>query len=127
MWGRKAARIAELEARNALLVHQITEAREDADAWKWAAHRSDDTVNLQDQHWREFRANVQRALTTQRGRTARHRTAWLSARCRASAYRAELVGQQRVVDRLTRQLFDAMGYEPADRAALETPRTKHAA
>lgn len=127
MWGRKAARIADLEARNALLVHQVTGAREDADAWKRAANRSDDTVYRQDQQRRELRANVQRALATQRARTARHRTAWLSARRRATAYRAELASQQRVIDGLTRQLFDAMGYAPADRAALDKPHTNRAA
>lgn len=77
-------RIADLEARNGLLVHQVTEAREDANAWEWAAHRADDQVTAQDQQRREFRVSVQQALATERGRTARYRAAWQSARRRAS-------------------------------------------
>lgn len=127
MWGRKAARIADLEARNALLAHQLAGAREDVDAWKWAAHRSDDRVIQQDQQRRERRAKAQNALATQRARITRYQQAWQSACRQRARYRAELASQQRVIDRLTQQLFDAMGYGDADRAALERSHTSRAA
>lgn len=127
MWGRKAARIAELEARNALLVHRVTEAREDARAWEWAAHRSDHEVNQQDRRRRELRDSVRRELATARARASRYRTAWQSASRQRARYRTELANQRHVIDRLTRQLFDAMGYGDADRAALDKPHTNRAA
>lgn len=46
----------------------------------------------------------------------------LTAAAQALAgHRREAAEQQAVVDRLTGQLFDAIGYQPAERARLDTP------
>ncbi len=86
MFGSKDRRIADLEARNAILVHQVADLRETANAWEWAAHREGALVAQQDRQRRIARAGVQRALATANTRTARYRTAWQSARQRAEAY-----------------------------------------
>jgi hypothetical protein len=84
MFGAKSRRIAELEARNALLVGQVADLRETANAWEWAAHRADDLLNQQDMQRRITRTAVQKALAAQQARTARYRAAWQSARQRAA-------------------------------------------
>lgn len=79
MWGRKSARIADLEARNAILVHQVADLRETANAWEWAAHRESALVAQQDRQRRLTRASVQRALANTGARADRYRTAWIAA------------------------------------------------
>lgn len=93
MWGRKANRIADLEARLLIVLHQLGEANEERDSWRWAAKQAmgshDDLVIRRTRERDEAMRNLRGAenqLGASRARAARYRKAWQSARRRADAY-----------------------------------------
>lgn len=96
MWGRKRARIADLVARNDLLVQQLGNAREERDSWEWSWRRADRASNGLETARRALRNALQtatadaavaraeadalqRALLAEHGRAERYRAAWQSA------------------------------------------------
>ncbi len=132
MWGRKRPSRADLDARNQILLQQNADLTEERDSWKWAAtHMAGSHENTlirrtreRDQARRELHeARQENAVRTGKQVEYSNRAVGnmrrLARALRACArYRAELAAQQAVVERQTQQLFDAIGYQPAERKLL---------
>lgn len=99
---KQRRRAADLAARCDLLLHQLTNAREEANSWKWAFRRAGDGDGRLIEQTRAERA-----------RTARFRTAWLNARDRAARHHADLV-DERATHALTASHFEEFTDEWTD-------------
>jgi hypothetical protein len=148
-WNRKENRIADLEARNAHLLRELEKARGGINSSGEPSHEQTTVTSLRaelrqakallrETEQQLGAAQVENAQRTRRmvaysnqavsnaKRAARYRLAWKSARTWAARYRAELAEQQRVVDKATEHLFDAIGYQPDDRKLLDAARPARA-
>jgi hypothetical protein len=131
MFGRlrrlREARAAE-RARNEILRQQLADVQHECESWRWAAKEamgSHDDLVVRRTRERDDAVKALRAtaldLAKSRARAARYRKAWQSARRRAGSHRSEAAAQAVVIERLTGQLFDAIGYDTAQRDRLDMP------
>jgi hypothetical protein len=125
MWGRKARRIADLEAR----LEVAQRKRESIPEPSWAPRRSVGdanrihTLRVQRDAARQeaaIRAGKQVEYSNQAVANMRRLARALRACAR---YRAELADQAAVTDRLSDQLLNSIGYPPEYRALLNHPDT----
>lgn len=126
MFGSKKRRIADLEARVAQLAEQRDQARGDRDTEREArrivtGHYCEADGALRRLHGRNLRLAELLELAREAQGNAEHEQLHtrLHVALRGCArYRAEIAAQHRVVDQLTTQLFNALGYDHAGLRAL---------
>lgn len=122
MFGSKRRRLAEDLAwekhRNQLLRKQLREVTEERESWKWAAtHAMGSNEDALIRCTRERNGAIRKAKQLQKR---------LDRAVRACArYRTDATQQTAVTDRLTEQLFDALGYDEAARTTLAYDPVAH--